>query len=90
MFLYFFNNIISVNRFFCLYEFGGEVGEGLVSLYGLILINDASKNSFSPNIYIQTYILEKKYMYIKHYKRVTLPEIMINGEELIKYGGSVM
>lgn len=26
-------------------------------------------------------------MYIKHYKRVTLPEIMINGEELIKYGG---
>lgn len=31
------------------YEFGGEVGEGLVSLYGLILINDASKNSFSPN-----------------------------------------
>lgn len=90
MFLYFFNNIISVNRFFCLYEFRGEVGEGLVSLYGLILINDASKNSFSPNIYIQTYILEKKYMYIKHYKRVTLPEIMINGEELIKYGGPVM
>lgn len=90
MFLYFFNNIISVNRFFCLCEFGGEVGEGLVSLYGLILINDASKKSFSPNIYIQTYILEKKYMYIKHYKRVTLPEIMINGEELIKYGGSVM
>lgn len=82
-FLYFFNIIIRrVNRFFCLYEFGGEVGEGLVSLYGLILINDASKNSFSPN--------KKKYMYIKHYKRVTLPEIMINGEELIKYGGSVM
>lgn len=49
MFLYFFNNIISVNRFFCLYEFGGEVEEGLVSLYGLIFINDASKNSFSPN-----------------------------------------
>lgn len=45
------------------YEFGGEVGEGLVSLYGLILINDASKKSFSPNIYIQTYIRKKIHAY---------------------------
>lgn len=46
MFFYFFNNIISVNRFFCFYEFGGEVGEGLVFLYGFILINDVFKKLF--------------------------------------------
>lgn len=52
MFFYFFNNIISVNRFLCFYEFGGEVGEGLVFLYGFILINDVFKNLFFLNIYI--------------------------------------